>query len=138
MTSSLQVILVLAFATSPWPRNGLCVKAPSASASTSLTSSLLSLSADGEGSKNHLEDSLDSELAKEECKVKNLKQQERMVMAKLDAHRCLLRDTVVPIPEPDDVIVNFIQPSHIVVPRCTGNKIVCHTYIITLKSCHQY
>ena len=34
--------------------------------------------------------------------------------------RCLLRDTVVPIPEPEDLIVNYIEPSHVVVQRCTG------------------
>ena len=43
-----------------------------------------------------------------------------MSMAKLDAHRCLVRDTVVPLPAPDDVIADYIQPSHVVVPRCTG------------------
>lgn len=57
---------------------------------------------------------------KEECKVKNMKQQQKMAQAKLGAHRCLLRDTVVPIPEPEDLIVNYIEPSHVVVQRCTG------------------
>ena len=36
--------------------------------------------------------------------------------------RCLLRDTVVPIPEPEDLIVNYIEPSHVVVQRCTGKE----------------
>ena len=36
--------------------------------------------------------------------------------------RCLLRDTVVPIPEPEDLIVNYIEPSHVVVQRCTGKN----------------
>ena len=52
--------------------------------------------------------------------MKNLKQQQKMFNAKLDAHRCLLRDTVVKVPEPPDVIVTYIQPSHVVVQRCTG------------------
>ena len=59
---------------------------------------------------------------REECRVKNLKQQQRMSMAKLDAHRCLVRDTVVALPAPDDVIADYIQPSHVVVPRCTGER----------------
>jgi hypothetical protein len=33
----------------------------------------------------------------EECRVKNLKQQQKMAMAKLDAHRCLIRDVVVQV-----------------------------------------
>ena len=40
----------------------------------------------------------------------------------LFVRRCLLRDTVVPIPEPEDLIVNYIEPSHVVVQRCTGKK----------------
>ena len=56
----------------------------------------------------------------EECRVKNLKQQERMTMAKLDAHRCLVRDTVVAVPPPETLIAEFVHPSHVVVQRCTG------------------
>jgi len=56
----------------------------------------------------------------EECRVKNLKQQERMTMAKLDAHRCLVRDTVVAVPPPETLIAQFVHPSHVVVQRCTG------------------
>ena len=56
----------------------------------------------------------------EECRVKNLKQQERMTMAKLDAHRCLVRDTVVAVPSPETLIAEFVHPSHVVVQRCTG------------------
>ena len=59
---------------------------------------------------------------REECLAKNIRQQSKMAMAKLDAHRCLLRDTVIEVPHPADVIVNFIQPSHVVVPRCTGEE----------------
>ena len=40
----------------------------------------------------------------------------------LFVRRCLLRDTVVPIPEPEDLIVNYIEPSHVVVQRCTGKR----------------
>jgi hypothetical protein len=64
----------------------------------------------------------DGRRSPEECKVKNLKQQQRMTMAKLDAHRCLIRDTVVTVPVPDTIIANFVHPSHVVVPRCTGKK----------------
>ena len=40
--------------------------------------------------------------------------------------RCLLRDTVVPIPEPEELIVNYIEPSHVVVQRCTGKERDCN------------
>jgi hypothetical protein len=40
-------------------------------------------------------------------------------MAKLDAHWCLIRDTVVALKAPEDVIAEFITRSHIVVPRYT-------------------
>lgn len=104
------------------------VKAPSASASTSLQTSLLALNAAGDevggvpglGGRGNSVKGL--EPVREECKVKNLKQQQRMLLAKLDAHRCLVRDTVVELPMPNDVIVNFMQPSHVVVPRCTGER----------------
>ena len=56
----------------------------------------------------------------EECRVKNLKQQQKMAMAKLDAHRCLIRDVVVQVPAPATIIASFIHPSHVVVQRCTG------------------
>ena len=56
----------------------------------------------------------------EMCKVKNLKQQQKMSMAKLDAHRCLIRDVVVQVPVPDTLIATYVHPSHVVVPRCTG------------------
>lgn len=56
----------------------------------------------------------------EECRVKNLKQQQKMSMAKLVAHRCLIRDVVVQVPAPATIIANFIHPSHVVVQRCTG------------------
>ncbi|TRY68701.1 hypothetical protein TCAL_15106 [Tigriopus californicus] len=106
------LILVLAVASQ-------AVKTPSASASTSLSmaSSLLSLTSDAD---SLYQDSLQIVNDQEECKVKNLKHQEKMFMAKLDAHRCLVRDTVVAVPVPQELIVNYVQPSHVVVPRCTG------------------
>ncbi len=119
------------------------VKSPSASASTSFSSSLLNLA-----SKNDQEDLEDRQIHhhrlkiqedphhkslsggssinnnnREECRVKNLRQQQRMAVAKLDAHRCLVRDTVVALAPPDDVIAEFVTPSHVVVPRCTGKKL---------------
>ena len=101
---------------------GIGVKAPSASAATSLSmaSSLFnSMSMLSEDDNNILgEDGMPR--TPNECKIKNLKQQQRMTMAKLDAHRCLLRDTVVTVPAPDTIIANFVHPSHVVVPRCTG------------------
>ena len=42
--------------------------------------------------------------------------------------RCLLRDTVVPIPEPEELIVNYIEPSHVVVQRCTGKTERMHAW----------
>jgi len=56
----------------------------------------------------------------EQCKDKNRKQLKEVVDAKLQAHRCMIRDVPVKVPEPDDIIVDYIFPSHIVVPRCTG------------------
>ena len=56
--------------------------------------------------------------------MKNLKQQERMTMAKLDAHRCLVRDTVVAVPPPETLIAQFVHPSHVVVQRCTGRTLL--------------
>ena len=99
------------------------VKAPSASAATSLSmaSSLFNSMAMHPEDDNSVVNGDDGRLrAPAECKVKNLKQQQRMTMAKLDAHRCLIRDTVVPVPVPDTIIANFVHPSHVVVPRCTG------------------
>ena len=105
-----------------------CVKAPSASASTSLSSSsLLSLAA------NDPEDPEDLTIVAqqannhnnglEECKEKkSLKQEQEMVRAKLRAHRCLVRDTAVGIPSPKDAIVEYVLPSHVVVARCTGKE----------------
>ena len=102
------------------------VKTPSASAATSLSmaSSLfnsMSMHPDDNNSINDIENS-GRKRTPEECKVKNLKQQQRMTMAKLDAHRCLIRDTVVAVPVPDTIIANYVHPSHVVVPRCTGKN----------------
>ena len=98
------------------------VKAPSASAATSLSmaSSLFNSMAMHPEDDNSVNGEDGRLRAPEECKVKNLKQQQRMTMAKLDAHRCLIRDTVVSVPVPDTIIANFVHPSHVVVPRCTG------------------
>ncbi|CAB4054239.1 unnamed protein product [Lepeophtheirus salmonis] len=54
------------------------------------------------------------------CKIKNMKQYKKMVTAQLEAHRCLVRDTVVRVPLPDDLIVSEAMPEFVVVPRCTG------------------
>ena len=40
--------------------------------------------------------------------------------------RCMIRDVPVKVPEPDDFIAEYIFPSHIVVPRCSGNRIVSY------------
>ena len=53
-------------------------------------------------------------------------------MAKLDAHRCLIRDMVVEVPVPDTLIATYVHPSHIVVPRCTGKLNHLINEIITL------
>ena len=105
-------------------KNIVCigVKAPSASAATSLSmaSSLFNSMSIHPEDDNSINGDDESQRSPEECKVKNLKQQQRMTMAKLDAHRCLIRDTVVTVPVPDTIISNFVHPSHVVVPRCTG------------------
>ena len=100
------------------------VKAPSASAATSLSmaSSLFNSMSMHPEDDNSINGDEEGRRSPEECKVKNLKQQQRMTMAKLDAHRCLIRDTVVTVPVPDTIIANFVHPSHVVVPRCTGKR----------------
>ena len=34
----------------------------------------------------------------------------------------MIRDVAVKVPEPEDFITEAIFPSHIVVPRCSGNR----------------
>ena len=115
---------------------GVGVEPPSASNSMSMASSLLQTLSDndfddpdstgggmggssvnsGSGTVNN------NNYRPEECRVKNLKQQQKMNMAKLDAHRCLIRDVVVQVPVPDTLIATYVHPSHVVVPRCTGKQ----------------
>ena len=79
----------------PWPLsvNSVGVDPPSASNAMSMASSLLQTLTE-----NEFGDPLDGgednrrRNRPEMCKVKNLKQQQKMSMAKLDAHRCLIRD----------------------------------------------
>ena len=101
---------------------GVGVEPPSTSNSMSMASSLLqTLSADNNDFVESLtETQSENNYRPEECRVKNLKQQQKMTMAKLDAHRCLIRDVVVQVPVPDTLIATYVHPSHIVVPRCTG------------------
>ena len=121
----------------PWPHLivvvGVGVDPPSASNSMSMASSLLQTLADNEfveqpglaglnGLGSDEEARRLNKYRPEECRVKNLKQQQKMSMAKLDAHRCLLRDVVVPVPVPDTLIATYVHPSHVVVPRCTGKQ----------------
>jgi len=54
------------------------------------------------------------------CRDKNKKTLKEIEDAQLAAHRCMIRDMPVKVPEPDDFIAEFIFPSHIVVPRCLG------------------
>lgn len=93
----------------------------------SMASSLLQTLAedndfDSEGMANAASINGENHYRPEECRVKNLKQQQKMSMAKLDAHRCLIRDMVVQVPVPDTLIATYVHPSHVVVPRCTGKK----------------
>jgi hypothetical protein len=99
---------------------GSGVKTPSASSATkfSMASSIFAMS----DLINNDDDDIEVTKETEECRVKNLKQQQKMAMAKLDAHRCLIRDVVVQVPAPATIIANFIHPSHVVVQRCTGKK----------------
>ena len=123
-------------------KNTVCmgVKAPSASAATSLSmaSSLFNSMSMHNSPEDNNNNAINGEedngrRPPEECKVKNLKQQQRMTMAKLDAHRCLIRDTVIAVPVPDTIIANFVHPSHVVVPRCTGKKWFLLTYMMYHK-----
>ena len=116
------------------PKISICigVKAPSASAATSLSmaSSLFNSMSMHPENDDPINGEDENHKTPEECKVKNLKQQQRMTMAKLDAHRCLIRDTVVTVPVPDTIIANFVHPSHVVVPRCTGKtKLILNCYV---------
>ena len=36
----------------------------------------------------------------------------------------MIRDVAVKVPEPEDFIAEAIFPSHIVVPRCSGRKLL--------------
>ena len=38
--------------------------------------------------------------------------------------RCMIRDVAVKVPEPEDFIAESVFPSHIIVPRCSG-EITC-------------
>ena len=49
-----------------------------------------------------------------------------MTTALLHAHRCLLQDVPVPVPIPLNTIPDLIVPSHIIVPRCSGQYILVH------------
>ena len=110
---------------------GVGVEPPSTSNSMSMASSLLqTLSADNNDFVESLtETQSENNYRPEECRVKNLKQQQKMTMAKLDAHRCLIRDVVVQVPVPDTLIATYVHPSHIVVPRCTGKPEFCVLFL---------
>ena len=41
--------------------------------------------------------------------------------ALLYAHRCFLKDVPIKVPFPVNTIPDSIVPSHVVVPRCSGN-----------------
>ena len=136
MTSKHLVLLTFLLLYNPNFSVCIGVKAPSASAATSLSmaSSLFnSMSMHPEDDNAIIGgDDENGRRPPEECKVKNLKQQQRMTMAKLDAHRCLIRDTVIAVPVPDTIIANFVHPSHVVVPRCTGKhyNLIFYKHII--------
>ena len=115
---------------------GVGVEPPSTSNSMSMASSLLqTLSADNNDFVESLtETQSENNYRPEECRVKNLKQQQKMTMAKLDAHRCLIRDVVVQVPVPDTLIATYVHPSHIVVPRCTGKPSLV-LVLLKIESC---
>ena len=128
--------MVLLLLWPPWPQlslnfvGGVGVEPPSASNSMSMASSLLQTLADNEftdaslsGEHGHEHGEIMKNYRPEECRVKNLQQQQKMSRAKLDAHRCLIRDMVVQVPVPDTLIATYVHPSHVVVPRCTGRII---------------
>ena len=120
---------------------GVGVEPPSTSNSMSMASSLLQTLSAVDNSDSFVE-SLSDQISQsennlyrpEECRVKNLKQQQKMTMAKLDAHRCLIRDVVVQVPVPDTLIATYVHPSHIVVPRCTGKPSLL-LLLLKIESC---
>jgi len=54
------------------------------------------------------------------CRDKDKKLLEEVENAQLAAHRCMIRDVAVKVPDPEDFIAEYIFPSHIIVPRCSG------------------
>ena len=103
---------------------GVGVEPPSTSNSMSMASSLLQTLSDNDFVESLEASQSENHYRPEECRVKNLKQQQKMTMAKLDAHRCLIRDVVVKVPVPDTLIATYVHPSHVVVPRCTGKLLL--------------
>ena len=64
-----------------------------------------------------------------------------MTTALLHAHRCMLKDEPVPVPVPLNTIPDMIVPSHIIVPRCSGEtqaeyKHFGHDGVQNLESFH--
>ena len=58
-----------------------------------------------------------------------------MTTALLHAHRCLLQDVPVPVPIPLNTIPDLIVPSHIIVPRCSGQWIEFDTAFFLTRVC---
>lgn len=122
------LILLLTMPSPYWPlvAVGVGVEPPSASNSMSMASSLLQTLSEQDNDFDSTDMAGNAPIngenhyRPEECRVKNLKQQQKMSMAKLDAHRCLIRDMVVQVPVPETLIATYVHPSHVVVPRCTG------------------
>merc|ERR1719394_191980 len=54
------------------------------------------------------------------CRDKDKRLLEEVESAQLAAHRCMIRDVAVKVPEPEDFIAESVFPSHIIVPRCSG------------------
>jgi len=53
--------------------------------------------------------------------------------------RCNVKDVAVEVPVPDNTIPDFIIPSHIVVPRCTGVFLSCSNLIdLSYRSSQMY
>ena len=42
--------------------------------------------------------------------------------ALLYAHRCFIKDVLIKVPSPLNSILDSIVPSHVLVPRCSGNS----------------
>ena len=77
---------------------------------------------DGRSDKKELQESIDWKLILFPLSLFLTPTLQDMTTALLHAHRCMLKDEPVPVPVPLNTIPDMIVPSHIIVPRCSGES----------------